>query len=169
MSRQPAGQPDPAFVRKLYVENRYTIGQIAAMLSIGRSRVRTALKAGGVVWRTNRKPCPVDADSLRAMVTEGTGRPGALARRYGVGRNTAARWLADAGLLEADPAINEADLRELYVNKQLNTREVAAKLGADKSRILRALVVAGIPARPREVKRPRANIAADEPARPNSP
>ena len=55
------------------------------------------------------------------MVKAGTGTPAALARTYGVAHNTAARWLADAGLLPADPAINEDDLRELYVTQQLPT------------------------------------------------
>lgn len=132
------------------------MSEIAILLSISRSQVATILRTAGVPWRSPRKHCPIDQDPLRAMVMNGTGSPTMLARRYGVARNTAARWLADAGLLAPDPAINSSALHELYVNQQLSTREVAAKLGINKSRVLRALAAAGIPARPREMKRPRA-------------
>jgi DNA invertase Pin-like site-specific DNA recombinase len=143
-------------VRKLYTENQYTVNEIAKLLSIRRSHVAATLKAAGVEWRTPRKKCPIDEAQLRMMVEAGTGTPATLARTYGVAYNTAARWLADAGLLPADPGINEDDLRELYVTQQLPTREVAEKLGVNKSRVLRALAAAGIPARPRELKRQRA-------------
>jgi len=148
-----AEHPCEVLVRKLYTENRYTVNEIAKLLSIRRSRVAAMLKAAGVEWRTPRKKCPLDEATLRIMVKAGTGTPAALARTYGVAHNTAARWLADAGLLPADPGIDEDDLRELYVTQQLPTREVAAKLGVNKSRVLRALAIAGIPARPREIKR----------------
>ena len=154
-----AEQPCEVLTRKLYTEDHYTVDEIAKLLSIRRSRVAATLKAAGVEWRTPRKKCPVDEIQLRTMVEAGTGTPASLARTYGVAYNTAARWLADAGLLPADPGINQDDLRELYVTLQLPTRDVAAKLGVNKSRVLRALATAGIPARPREIKRPRDNAA----------
>ena len=89
------------------------------------------------------------------MVLDGAATPTTLARRYGVARNTAARWLAEAGLLDKDPAIDEHRLRQLYVDQQLTTREVAKALGVNKTKILLALAAAGIVARPREMKRPR--------------
>jgi len=166
-NESPPDRPDPAVVRRMYLDNHYTVNEIASSLSISRSKVTAALKTAGVEWRTTRRTCPVDSNSLRVMVNEGTGSPVMLARTFGVGHNTARRWLAEAGLLDADPAIDEGDLRELYVDRHLSTREVAAKLGVDKSRILRALVTAGIPARPREEKRPRPvapEINLNEPA-----
>ena len=158
-ARPAKEQPDPGVLQHLYLDNRYTINEIASLLAISRASVTSALKAAGVQWRSGRTPCPINADQLRALMVSSCTTPGKLARTYGVARNTAARWLADAGLLEADPAINNDDLRELYVNQQLTTRELASKLGVDKSRILRALATAGIPARPREIKRPRSNAA----------
>lgn len=151
-------QPDATVVRHLYVDQRLVVNEIAKLLSLKRSQVRAALTSSGVEWRTTRKKCPVDESLLRKMVSDGKGAPATLARTYGVAHNTAARWLADAGLLPADPAISEDDLRELYVTQQLNTREVAAKLGVNRSKILRALASAGIPARPRESKRPRTAV-----------
>jgi len=147
--------PDAAVLRQLYLEDRRTINEIAILLSISRAQVAAGLKAAGVQWRSSRKPCPLNQNRLRAMVRDGTANPTILARRYGVARNTAARWLADAGLLEPDPAIDLTTLRELYITQHLTTREVAARLGVNKSRVLRALAAAGIPARPREVKRAR--------------
>ena len=160
----PKAQPDPVVLRKMYVENRCTVGEIAVALSISRAQVTATLKAAGVQWRSPRKQCPVDQDCLRSMVADGVASPSMLARRYGVARNTAARWLAEAGLLDQDPVIDERQLRELYVGQRLTTREVAAALGVNKTRILLALAAAGIAARPREMKRPRAHtthITAD--------
>ena len=154
-------QPDVTLLRHLYVEQRRTVNEIAKLLTMNRSLVASALRDAGVEWRTPRKKCPIEESQLRLMVADGNGSPGVLARAYGVAPNTAARWLAEAGLFPADPAINEDHLRELYVNQQLNTREVAAKLGVNRSRILRALAAAGITARPREAKRPRTARAAN--------
>lgn len=148
-------EPDAAVLRKLYVENRRTVGEIAVLLSISRRQVAAALKAAGIQWRSTRKHCPVDHDCLRSMVADGVASPSMLARRYGVARNTAARWLAEAGLLDPDPAIDQRQLRQLYLGQRLTTREVAALLGVNKTRILVALAAAGIAARPREMKRPR--------------
>jgi hypothetical protein len=147
--------PDAAVLRRLYLQDRRTINEIAILLSVSRAEVAAGLKAAGVQWRSSRKPCPVTQSRLRAMVEDGTVNPTILARQYGVARNTAARWLADAGLLEPDPAIDLTVLRELYITQHRSTREVAAQLGVNKSRVLRALAAAGIPARPREVKRAR--------------
>lgn len=152
----PIRPVDTDLLRKLYEQERHTVSEIAVLVSISRPQVTAALKAAGVQWRSTRKESPIDRDHLRSMVADGTATPAMLARRYGVARNTAARWLADAGLLGADPAINEQQLRDLYVEQQLTTREVAAALHVNKSRILRALAAAGITARPREVKRTRA-------------
>jgi transposase-like protein len=146
---------DVDLVRRMYEQDRRTVSEIAVLLSISRSQVRVALKAAGVPWRSTRKKSPIDPDHLRVMVAKGEANPTTLARQHHVARNTAARWLADAGLLGVDPAIDEHRLRELYVQQQLSSREVAARLGVNKSRILRALAAAGIPARPREMKRPR--------------
>lgn len=79
---------------------------------------------------------------------------GGLARRFGVAWDTAGRWLTDAGLLPADPRIDPARLRELYLDQELTTREVAAQLGVTKSRVLRALAAAGIAPRSRSQRRP---------------
>src|SRR6478752_2478688 len=148
-------QPDPDVLRRLYVENGHTVSEIAVLLSISRAQVTAALKSAGIGWRTSRKRCPVDDDCLRGMVLDGTATPTTLARRYGVARNTAARWLAEAGLLDKDPAVDEHRLRQLYVDQQLTTREVAKALGVNKTKILLALAADGIVARPREMKRPR--------------
>src|SRR6478735_9389759 len=90
-------QPDHDVLRRLYVEHGHTVNEIAVLLSISRAQVTAALKSAGIGWRTSRKRCPVDDDCLRGMVLDGTATPTTLARRYGVARNTAARWLAEAG------------------------------------------------------------------------
>jgi len=157
-------QPDLDVLRRLYAEHGHTVSEIAVRLSISRAQVTAALKSAGIGWRSSRKHCPVDDDCLRSMVLDGAATPTMLARRYGVARNTAARWMAEAGLLDKDPAIDEHRLRRLYVDQQLTTREVAKALGVNKTKILLALATAGIVARPREMKRPRptaSSVTAD--------
>ena len=73
----------------------------------------------------------------------------ALARRYDVCRDTAARWLADAGALDADPVLTSDVLRTLYVDEGASVREIATRFGVGKNRVLRALSVAGVQTRPR--------------------
>jgi transposase-like protein len=76
-----------------------------------------------------------------------------VAREHGVSHSTAARWFAEAGLLGADPKADTHRLVELYVHRRLTTREVAAQLGISKDRVIRALTAAGVPRRPRSVRR----------------
>ena len=60
-----------------------------------------------------------------------------MAREYGVSQTTAARWFTEAGLLGADPGVDPRLLRELYVDREFITREVAAELGINKARVIR--------------------------------
>ena len=151
--------PDPAVVARLYVQEGRTETEIAAVLSISRARVAAVLRDAGIPRRTSRKDCPVDADTLRAMVAAG-GTAAGVAREYGVSHTTAARWFTEAGLLRANPGVDPVLLRELYVDRQFTTREVAAELGVNKARVMRALAAAGIPRRPRSVRPPRGARAA---------
>jgi transposase-like protein len=151
--------PDPAVVSRLYVQDGRTETEIAVLLSISRARVAAVLRDAGIPRRTSRKDCPVDADTLREIVQAG-GTVAAVAREYGVSHTTAARWFTEAGLLGADPGVDPRLLRELYADRQLSTREVAAELGINKARVIRALTAAGIPRRPRSVRRARGARAA---------
>ena len=135
--------PDPAVVGRLYMQEGRTETEIAVLLSISRARVAAVLRDAGIGRRTSRKDCPVDADTLREIVQAGS-TVAAVAREYGVSHTTAARWFTEAGLLGADPGVDPRLLRELYADRQLSTREVAAELGINKARVIRALTAAGI-------------------------
>jgi len=151
--------PDPVVVGRLYVQEGRTETEIAVLLSISRDRVAAVLRNAGIPRRNTRKDCPVDPDTLRALVQAG-GTVAAVARNHGVSHSTAARWFTEAGLLGPDPGVDPGLLRELYVARQLTTREVAAELGITKERVIRALTAARIPRRPRSVRRPRGARAA---------
>ena len=124
------------------------------LLSISQARVSTVLRDAGIPRRHARKDCPIDPDTLRGLVEAGATAT-AIAREHGVSHSTAARWFAEAGLLGQDPKADADRLVELYVHRQLTTREVAAELGISKGRVIRALTAADIPRRPRSVRRPR--------------
>ena len=150
--------PDPTEVARLYVQDGRTESEIAVLLSISRARVAAVLRAAGIARRSQGKDCPVDPGTLRGMVQAGA-TAATVAKHYGVSATTATRWLAEAGL-RRDPDIDAGLLRELYIDRQLTTREVAAELGVSKERVIRALAGAGIPRRPRSVRRPTGNRAA---------
>jgi hypothetical protein len=75
-----------------------------------------------------------------------------IAAAFGVTHATADMWLATAGLVSA--TLDVTHLRELYIQRQLTTREVAAEFGISKARVRRELA-AGIERSPRSTRRPR--------------
>lgn len=152
--------PDPEVIRRLFVDDGCGERDIAVVLGVSRERLVAALAGLGLERGVRaRRVCQLDADELRRLVEQGE-TVGGLARRYGVSWDTAGRWLAELGLLPADPGIDPVRLNQLYVEQMLTTREVAAELGVDKGRVLRALAAAGIAARPRTQRRPRGARAA---------
>ena len=136
--------PEPAEVARLYVREQRTEFDISVLLSISSARVAAILRDAGVPRRTARKQCPVDPGTLREMVDFGATR-NSIAGKFNVSAATAARWFTEAGLLGPDPRIEAGRLRELYIDRQLTTREVAAELDVTKERVIRALTAAGFP------------------------
>src|SRR6478736_6735217 len=134
--------PDPVEICRLYVQENRTETEIAVMLSVSRARVTAILRDAGIPRRDPRKNCPVDPDTLRERVRAGATAT-SVAREHGVSHSTAARWLAEAGLLGADPKADTQQLVGLYVHRRLTTREVAAELGISKGRVIQALAAAG--------------------------
>ena len=74
--------PDPVVVGRLYVQEGRTETEIAVLLSISRDRVAAVLRNAGIPRRNTRKDCPVDPDTLRALVKAG-GTVAAVARNHG--------------------------------------------------------------------------------------
>lgn len=160
-TRKPWRHPDPnpAVLRRLYVEERRTERDIARLLGISRAHVADALAGAGIGRRRSAKPCPVDTRTLARLYRAPGANVGALARRFQVSDATVQRWLADAGLLVADPAIDHELLRQLYVERHRTVEEIARKFQVSRARVQRELAVAAIPARSNHAQRPRANRA----------
>ena len=151
--------PDMKTLRSLYVDEGRTERETAQLLGISRSHVAETMEQAGIERRPPRRACPV----ARADLSSAFAAPGAtiasLARRFNVSDATAARWLADEGLLPPDPDIDHRHLERLYVEETFTVREVAEKLRLTPGRVSRELAVAGIPTRSNHVRRPRANRA----------
>src|SRR5690349_4872344 len=95
--------PDTAQLRALYLEQGLYEWQAAQRLGISKARLVAALEAAGIPRRVRRKvPCPLTVEQLRRLV-DGGGTAAGLAREYEVSASTARRWLAEAGVLPADP------------------------------------------------------------------
>jgi len=146
--------PDPQLVRWMFVDEGRTEVEIAAAMKISRARLAAVLTELGVDrGRRVRRVCPVGDADLRVLLEQGA-TVASLARRFSVAKVTVQRWLAGAGLLLADPAVNVDALSRLYVEQGRTIGEVAAALGLCRVRVEVALAVAGIPARRRTERQP---------------
>jgi transposase-like protein len=98
-------------------------------MKISRARLAAVLTELGVDrGRRIRRVCPVGDADLRVLLEQGA-TVASLARRFSVAKVTVQRWLAGAGLLLADPAVDVDALSRLYVEQGRTIREVAAALG----------------------------------------
>jgi len=146
--------PDPELVRRMLVDEGRTEVEIAAAMKISWARLAAALTELGVDRGSRvRRVCLVGDAELRVLLEQGA-TVASLARRFGVAKVTVQRWLAGAGLLLADPAVDVDALSRLYVGQGLTIRGVAAALGLCRARVEVALAVAGIPGRRRTERRP---------------
>jgi len=146
--------PDPELVRRMLVDEGRTEVEIAAAMKISRARLAAVLTELGVDrGRRVRRVCPVGDADLRVLLKQGA-TVASLARRFSVAKVTVQRWLAGAGLLLADSAVDVAALSRLYVEQGRTIGEVAGALGLCRARVEVALAVAGIPARRRTERQP---------------
>jgi len=146
--------PDPEVVRRMFGDEGRTEVEIAAAMKISRARFAAALTELGVDRGSRvRRVCLVGEADLRVLLELGATVAG-LARRFGVAKVTVQRWLAGAGLLLADPAVDVDALSRLYVEQGRTIGEVAGALGLCRARVEVALAVAGIPARRRTERQP---------------
>src|SRR5487761_320742 len=152
--------PDPAVLHRLYVDDGRTEREIARLLGISQQHVAASLAEAGIERRTVRRPCPVDPQTLADLYSAPDATVASLSRRFAAAAATVRRWLADAGLVPPDPAINLGRLRRLYVDQRLTVAEVARRLGISRARVERELVVAGIGARSNHYRPPRGKRAA---------
>jgi len=146
--------PDPEVVRRMFLDEGRTEVEIAAAMKISCARLAAALTELGVDRvRRVRRVCPVGAADLRVLL-EQDATVASLAHRFSVAKVTVQRWLAGAGLLLADPAVDVDALERLYVEQGRTVGEVAAALGLCRARVEVALAVAGISARRRTERQP---------------
>jgi len=122
--------PDPELVRRMLVDEGRTEVEIAAALGVSRARLAAALTELGVDRGGRvRRVCPVGDADLRVLLGQGATVAG-LARRFGVAKVTVQCWLAGAGLLLPDPAVDGDALSRLYVEQGRTSREVAGRSGS---------------------------------------
>ena len=157
--------PDPAVLRRLYVDDGRTEREIARLLSISQAHLAASLANVGIERRTVRRLCPVDARTLAELYSAPGATVASLSRRFHVAKATIQRWLADAGLLPPDPRIDHTRLRRLYVDRLFTVAEVAHTLGIPRARVQRELVVAGVGLRSNHHRPPRGKRVAVTDAR----
>jgi len=114
--------PDRQVVRRMFGDEGRTEVEIAAAMKISRARLAAVLTELGVDrGRRVRRVCPVGDADLRVLLEQGA-TVASLARRFGVAKVTVERWLAGAGLLLADPAVDVDALSRLYVERPAGRR-----------------------------------------------
>src|ERR1035437_1261561 len=152
--------PDPEVLRRLYVDDGRTEGEIARLLSISQAHLAASLADAGIERRTGRRLCPVDARTLAELYSAPGATVASLSRGFHAASDTVQRWLADAGLLPADPRLAHPPPRRLYVDRRLTVAEVAHTLGIPRARVQRELVLAGVGLRSNHHRPPRGKRAA---------
>jgi hypothetical protein len=74
--------PDPAVLRRLYVDDGRTEREIARILSISQAHLAASLAHAGIERRTVRRLCPVDARTLAELYSAPGATVASLSRRF---------------------------------------------------------------------------------------
>ncbi len=107
--------PDPELVRRMFLDEGRTEVEIAAAMKISRARLAAVLTELGVDRGGRvRRVCPVGDADLRVLLEQGA-TVASLARRFSVAKVNVQRWLAGAGLLLPDPAVDVEELSRLPI------------------------------------------------------
>ncbi len=146
-------------MRRLYVNENRTEREMATILGISRTRVAEAMVQAGIPRRSTRKPCPVTRAALTKLFSAPEATTASIARHFAVADATAARWLAEAGLVGSNAHVDHRRLEKLYAIQGLTVRDVADKLHVSPAVVRHEMVVAGIPARSNRFRPPRGNRA----------
>jgi transposase/transposase-like protein len=148
--RRAARPPlDPAVLRRLYVEERRPLGQVATVLGASERRVRAAIIAAGIPLRPARRRADLAAlpTLSRAQLTKLYLRQrlttSEIAARYG-GSDNWVRTALETHAIDrrtggARPVLpvdlDAATLTDLYVTRRLDDPAIAAQLGVPTWRV----------------------------------
>jgi len=147
--RQRLPPLEATLLRRMYLDQRRTISEIAADQHCSADRVRTSLIAAGIPRRTpggrdDQRPVPIPAERLREMYVDqqltvaeialvlhcSTSRVRAAIDRHGLPRRPRYRRLPPLDL-------DQAALSALYVDERLDDRAIGGRLGVPAWRVTR--------------------------------
>lgn len=171
---------DADVLRRLYVDERFVIAEIATQLGVSADRIRTGLIAAGIPRRRpghrDDVPAPptITAKQLRVLYVRGGLSMVEVAAKLGTS-DTRVRAALDRHGIAARPYtrravppldVEEATLRSLYVEQHLDDEQIAQRYGVPPYRVRLRLRELGIqrptvnpPRPPPAVPPPRAELA----------
>jgi hypothetical protein len=141
--------PDPAALRRLYVDEYRTLPQVAAHLGVSGPRVRAAMVAAGIPLRPARRRAdrpplpPLTAEQLTDLYVH----QGLTAREIAAMFGGSANWVLAALETRGIPrrpggsrtlpplGVDAATLTDLYVTRRLDDPAIGARLGVPAWRV----------------------------------
>jgi transposase len=152
----PPNTSDIDRLRRLYVDQRLTISQIAASLGVAPQTVHNRLVAAKIP----RRPSPstprtdITDDQIRRLyINQGWSAP-EIASHFGCGTSTVYARLERLGVARrparprSDARPSDEDLRELYATDGLSLRQIAERFNVSAQAAHRWVTAAGIERRP---------------------
>jgi DNA-binding transcriptional regulator LsrR (DeoR family) len=134
--------------KRLYIDRRLTMKQIAERYNVTRQCVQHRLKAMGVS-RISRRSA-IDRRTLRRLYLQSKLSHREIGERLGFGKTMVARELRRHGLQRERPLDREArlhsrsEIEELYISRGLSQQAIAARFGIQVPLLLKLLRRLGI-------------------------
>jgi DNA-binding CsgD family transcriptional regulator len=170
---RPALPPvDPDQLRRWYVEQQWTIMQIADELGCSEFRIYTAMRRHGIPSRpggSRHKQAPVvDAQRLRELYLGERLSDADIARALGLNTFQVTTRRRELGITRSNPTKppppqpSAADLRRLYTEQGLTLEQLAHRYATSRTVVRDWLKTAGVPVRPRTTRATRQTFDTDE-------
>jgi len=146
-NRIPPPTPDPAVLRRLYVDEGLGIGTVAERLHLPPSVVRTALHTAGVPvsrpgWVAGEAPTPISKEQLQRLYVDQDLPARQVAEELGCSQTRVLAALRRHGIpvhTERPPVppllVNAATLSDLYVTQRLDDAEIGSRYGVPAWRV----------------------------------
>jgi AraC-like DNA-binding protein len=163
---------DPDQLRRWYLDQQWTILQIADELGCSEFRIHTAMRRHGIPSRpggNRHKPSPaVDAQRLRDLYIGQRLSDADIARDLGLNTFQVTTRRRELGITRSNPPKppppqpSAPDLRRLYAEQGLTLEQLAHQYATSRTVVRDWLKTAGVPVRPRTTRATRQTFDTDQ-------
>jgi transposase len=129
-------QQDPERLRRLYIDERRTVGEVAEVLGVARSTAHNWLRAAGIDLRPSpsKRRDDISDDRLRELYVGDQLSAPDIAQQFGCATTTVYHRLDQLGIPRRPKGCSAArpdksELARLYIEQGLSLREIASRRG----------------------------------------